>query len=291
MYTCFRFLMYSFSLDRLLSKAPSDEMGSVTHVVEEEDRRVRNCYGYDAFGNTEYAEETVRNRFRYTGQQYDSVTGQYYLRARYYNPVIGRFLQEDTYYGDGLNLYAYCRNNPVRYYDPSGHDTCPKALHDQMKGQGIPDVEIAQNVERIQALIADENLSIEDAYKQVTGLDYKNLDDGLGTYADQRGHHPMAKKAFEGVQGYNPKTAVTISADKLDSFGVKHTTITGQQNSLYTAYAKTGQSLTMDAMKQIEIQAMTNAGVPLDYATNAVNNAIVDLSKSGISQPVKIPWN
>ena len=179
----------------------------------------------------------------------------------------------------------------MRFYDPSGHDACPKALQDQMKGQGIPDVEIAQNVERIQALIADENLSIEDAYKQVTGLDYKNLDDGLGTYADQRGHHPMAKKAFEGVQGYNPKTAVTISADKLDSFGVKHTTITGQQNSLYTAYAKTGQSLTMDAMKQIEIQAMTNAGVPLDYATNAVNNAIVDLSKSGISQPVKIPWN
>ena len=172
MYTCFRFLMYSFSLDRLLSKAPSDEMGSVTHVVEEEDRRVRNRYGYDAFGNTEYAEETVRNRFRYTGQQYDSVTGQYYLRVRYYNPVIGRFLQEDTYYGDGLNLYAYCRNNPVRYYDPSGHDACPKALQDQMKGQGIPDVEIAQNVERIQALIADEKLSIEDAYKQVTGRDY-----------------------------------------------------------------------------------------------------------------------
>ena len=100
------------------------------------------------------------------------VTGQYYLRARYYNPVIGRFLQEDTYYGDGLNLYAYCRNNPVRYYDPSGHDACPKALQDQMKGQGIPDVEIAQNVERIQALIADEKLSIEDAYKQVTGRDY-----------------------------------------------------------------------------------------------------------------------
>ena len=50
-------------------------------------------------------------------------TGQYYLRARYYNPVVGRFLQEDTYHGDGLNLYAYCANNPVVYYDPSGHVT------------------------------------------------------------------------------------------------------------------------------------------------------------------------
>jgi len=43
------------------------------------------------------------------------------LRARFYNPVIGRFTQEDIYRGDGLNLYAYCGNNPVRYYDPSGY--------------------------------------------------------------------------------------------------------------------------------------------------------------------------
>ena len=44
------------------------------------------------------------------------------MRARYYNPAVGRFTQEDTYRGDGLNLYAYCKNNPVVYYDPSGHD-------------------------------------------------------------------------------------------------------------------------------------------------------------------------
>ena len=37
------------------------------------------------------------------------------------NPVIGRFTQEDTYRGDGLNLYTYCQNNPVYYVDPSGH--------------------------------------------------------------------------------------------------------------------------------------------------------------------------
>ena len=77
----------------------------------------------DAFGNLLEQKETVENRILYTGQQYDQETGQYYLRARYYNPVAGRFLQEDTYRGDGLNLYAYCANNPVVYYDPSGHGT------------------------------------------------------------------------------------------------------------------------------------------------------------------------
>ena len=44
------------------------------------------------------------------------------MRARFYNPVIGRFTQEDTYYGDGLNLYQYCQANPVGYVDPSGHN-------------------------------------------------------------------------------------------------------------------------------------------------------------------------
>lgn len=38
-------------------------------------------------------------------------------------PVLGRFMQEDVYQGDGLNLYAYCHNNPVMYYDPSGYDS------------------------------------------------------------------------------------------------------------------------------------------------------------------------
>ena len=60
---------------------------------------------------------------------YDDDASQYYLRARFYNPAIGRFLQEDTYRGDGLNLYAYCANNPVMYYDPSGRiGLCPDAL-------------------------------------------------------------------------------------------------------------------------------------------------------------------
>ena len=98
----------------------SDEMGSITHVTDE-DGNILNRYEYDAWGNLTLEDEQVSNRFKYTGEQFDPVTQQYYLRARFYNPALARFMQEDTYRGDGLNLYAYCANNPVCYVDPSGH--------------------------------------------------------------------------------------------------------------------------------------------------------------------------
>ena len=97
-----------------------DEMGSITDITDCHGT-VLNHYAYDAFGNRTVEEETVENRLGFAGEMLDAVTGQYYLRARFYNPVIARFLSEDTYYGDGLNLYAYCHNNPVGYVDPSGH--------------------------------------------------------------------------------------------------------------------------------------------------------------------------
>ena len=127
----------------------SDEQGSITHVINGEEKesgelpqedvqsRVLNHYEYDAFGNTVSCEEQVHNRFRYTGEQYDPLTGQYYLRARYYNPVIARFTQEDTYYGDGLNLYTYCQNNPILNHDPTGHGTKENSPYSRKEQQYI----------------------------------------------------------------------------------------------------------------------------------------------------------
>ncbi|OOM79262.1 tRNA3(Ser)-specific nuclease WapA precursor [Clostridium puniceum] len=103
-----------------------DEQGS-TIFISDTNQRVKNEYYHDAFGNVLDSKEEVHNRITYTGQQFDGITGQYYLRARFYNPVIGRFTQEDIYRGDGLNLYAYCGNNAVRYYDPSGYSCETKA--------------------------------------------------------------------------------------------------------------------------------------------------------------------
>ncbi len=98
-----------------------DELGSALFLLDEAHNITKACR-YDAFGNLLEESGQAPNRLLYTGQEYDRETGQYYLRARYYNPETGRFTQEDTYRGDGLNLYAYCANNPVKYVDPTGHE-------------------------------------------------------------------------------------------------------------------------------------------------------------------------
>ena len=97
-----------------------NEHGDVEYITGR-DRKITNAYTYDAFGNIINAEELVKNRYTCNEEQYDQISQQYYLRARSYNPLVGRFTQEDVYHGDGLNLYAYCGNNPVMYVDPSGY--------------------------------------------------------------------------------------------------------------------------------------------------------------------------
>lgn len=80
---------------------------------------VTKNYTYDAFGVEKNAATSDANPFRYCGEQYDDETGNYYLRARYYTPGVGRFTQEDPVM-DGLNWYTYCAGNPVRFVDPHG---------------------------------------------------------------------------------------------------------------------------------------------------------------------------
>ena len=87
-------------------------------------------YEYDAWGNL--LEEPAsgimsENPFRYRGYYYDTSIGLYYLNSRYYDSETGRFLNEDlvSYLEPetigGINLYAYCLNDPVNNIDPSGH--------------------------------------------------------------------------------------------------------------------------------------------------------------------------
>lgn len=73
----------------------------------------------------------VKNPYRYRGYRYDTETGLYYVGARYYDPVIGRFINADSLVSTGssilgTNMFSYCDNNPVNKSDPSGH--CPEDI-------------------------------------------------------------------------------------------------------------------------------------------------------------------
>ena len=87
---------------------------------------VTKNYDYDAFGNEKNPDASDTNVFRYCGEYFDKETGTIYLRARYYDPTIGRFISEDSYWGKdadplSLNLYTYCGNDPVMFTDYTGH--------------------------------------------------------------------------------------------------------------------------------------------------------------------------
>ena len=95
-------------------------------------------YAYDAWGKvlsvTDKDGNTITdadhvaniNPIRYRGYYYDTETGWYYLNSRYYDPSVKRFLNADSIVGangnfTGMNLFAYCNNNPVIFSDPTGH--------------------------------------------------------------------------------------------------------------------------------------------------------------------------
>ena len=99
-----------------------------------ESNQLARSYDYDSFGVEKNPSDEDSNPFRYCGEYYDVETGTYYLRARYYDPRIGRFTQQDrvNYVKNklpngnevidplSLNLYVYCVNSPLMLCDLSG---------------------------------------------------------------------------------------------------------------------------------------------------------------------------
>lgn len=103
----------------------SNGHGDITELRDEQGVLL-NRYTYDIWGNILTKEEKVHNPFRYSGELWDDTTNLQYLRARWYDPSMGRFINEDTYEGQlnnslSLNPYTYVINNPLKYADPTGH--------------------------------------------------------------------------------------------------------------------------------------------------------------------------
>jgi RHS repeat-associated protein len=97
-----------------------DGLGSVTSLSNGAGA-VTETYTYDTYGKPTASTGVLVNPFQYTGREFDSETGIYYYRARYFDPSVGRFLNQDPIrFGGGTNFYAYTQNRPADLTDPWG---------------------------------------------------------------------------------------------------------------------------------------------------------------------------
>ena len=103
----------------------TDALGSTRGLVDSTEQ-LTDSYDYTPYGELSNHEGTSENNFLFTGEQLDQETDEYYLRARYYSPSMGRFLSRDSYDGGilepiTLNHYLYAGGSPSMHVDPSGH--------------------------------------------------------------------------------------------------------------------------------------------------------------------------
>jgi RHS repeat-associated protein len=96
-----------------------DAHGDVRYLMDSTGA-VTDTYDYDAFGNLVGSTGTTPNVYRYQGEAFDSETGLYYMRARYYDPTVGRFLNVDPMTDEGEHPYTYAGADPVTGHDPTG---------------------------------------------------------------------------------------------------------------------------------------------------------------------------
>ena len=103
----------------------TDHLGSTSLATDENGNEVAR-QGYYPYSDTRYATGTLPTDRRFTGQRWEAALGLYDYKARFYDPVLGRFISADTIVPNPgnpqlLNRYSYAGNNPVLYNDPDGH--------------------------------------------------------------------------------------------------------------------------------------------------------------------------
>ena len=128
---------YAYLNGRLLAKFDNggfiafyhtDYLGTPKAMTDNTQTKLYEWLGYP-FGKEYASIGWYMNNYRFTGKEFDELTGLYYYGARYYFPDFGIFIEPEPFMGtNGLNLadplslkfYDYCRNNPLRFIDPDG---------------------------------------------------------------------------------------------------------------------------------------------------------------------------
>ncbi|HHW36716.1 MAG TPA: hypothetical protein GXX18_05655, partial [Bacillales bacterium] len=149
--------------------------GDVTALTDENGSVVAE-YQYDTWGNilTQTGTMASSNPYRYAGYRFDEGTKLYYLMARFYNSIDGRFITRDTFHGFendplSLNQYAYTKNNPVVYIDPDGHapNRLDKALEAALAGASLVVLQMLKSGKTTQKAIEYIKGKIDKLFKNI----------------------------------------------------------------------------------------------------------------------------
>lgn len=213
-------------------------------------------YTYDAWGNytskTHYNDGVggyYNNRFLYRGYYWDGDLGLYWTQTRLYDPVTGRFINPDSalYFNHihGCNMYAYCNNNPVNYYDPTGES--PKVL----VGNNLSSFGVLANVDRPVVLQSSSHfVGLTGTYNELRN--YSRGDPNLES------HHAIEKRFFvvAGFEKYraSPGSAPSIILDK-----ATHRAITNAFREKFK-YGGNYQSLTFEQVQKMAMDIYREFG-------------------------------
>jgi RHS repeat-associated protein len=164
-------------------------------------------YSYDPFGNTTVSGATNSNRFQFTGRENES-NGLYFLRARYYSPVLHRFVSEDPlgFLADS-NFYRYCFDSPTNCTDHSGLQGGPEDKDDEAEpAENLAEAVLGKDaVELIKK--ANEETEAEAEAEAVREPDYERVLDKLS---------PEDEMAIErGACPTNPEVGRAIALKRM----------------------------------------------------------------------------
>lgn len=142
------------------------------------------CNVQEGFGNVLAYSGLPTTNWRLTTKEIDPITGLYYFGARWYDPVVGRFITREPTGADGPNLYHYCFNNPLNNYDPNGLtvESNLDFFDDWVNGEGEtyrfygPNAMETQEMMRSQGIKKLRKQFAEECYETIPAWDYRHIE-------------------------------------------------------------------------------------------------------------------